>query len=311
MPAAVEQEYTFAAVARILDVPEAKLRYWSQSGFVGPSRRKGTRQVFTFQDLVGVRAAKELVERGFSPAQIRKALEQVRAALPGVDRPLERLRVAWDGQTLALVEDGAAFEVTGQRLFDFGLADLAAKAATLAAMPAPRPAASVSRAGAGNVERSAFEWFTLGLEHETAGRDEEAAAAYRKALAGDPGLAAAHTNLGALHYRAGDMGAARAAFEAALALDPEQAEARYDLARILFELGEVELSASELRRVVQSAPDFADAHYNLATALEELGSKTQAIEHLQRYLQLASVDDEDLGPWMQEARERLERLRGK
>ncbi len=307
MSAGVEQEYTFAAVSRILDVPEAKLRYWSQTGFVGPSRRKGTRQVFTFQDLVGVRAAKELVERGFQPAQIRKALDQVRTAIPEVDRPLERLRVAWDGQTLALVDDAGTFDMSGQRLFDFGLADLAAKAATVATIPT-RPTASLTQASPDGVERSAFEWFTLALQAEGDAKDEQAAQCYRKALAADPGLAAAHTNLGALAYRAGDLGAARASFEAALALDPEQPEARYDLSRILFELGEVELAASELRRVVQSAPNFADAHYNLATALEELGSKNQAVEHLQRYLQLAAVGDEDMGPWMQEARARLERL---
>jgi len=61
MASGTEQEYTFATVSRILGVPEAKLRYWSQSGFVGPSRRRGARQTFTFQDLVAVRAAKELV----------------------------------------------------------------------------------------------------------------------------------------------------------------------------------------------------------------------------------------------------------
>ena len=51
--------YTFGAVAEILGITETKLRYWSQVGFVGPSERKGARQVFTFQDLVSVRAATE------------------------------------------------------------------------------------------------------------------------------------------------------------------------------------------------------------------------------------------------------------
>ena len=170
MASAIEQEYTFAAVSRILGVAEAKLRYWSQSGFVGPSRRRGARQTFTFQDLVAVRAAKELVERGFSPAQIRKALDAVRAALPSVNRPLERLRVAWDGNTLALVADGAAFEVTGQRLFDFGLGDLAARAASLAALPTPRP----TLPKVDGIERSAYQWFTFALAQEAGGKTDEA-----------------------------------------------------------------------------------------------------------------------------------------
>ena len=49
MASAVEQEYTFATVSRILGVPEPKLRYWSQSGFVGPSRRRGARPRATSQ----------------------------------------------------------------------------------------------------------------------------------------------------------------------------------------------------------------------------------------------------------------------
>jgi tetratricopeptide (TPR) repeat protein len=305
MTIGIDQEYSFAAVSRILAVPEAKLRYWSQSGFVGPSRRRGARQAFTFQDLVAVRAAKELVERGFSPAQIRRALDAVRAALPNVDRPLERLRVAWNGDTLALVNDGAAFDLAGQRLFDFGLGDLAARAASITAMPTPRPTLT----NPDGVERSAYQWFSFALAQEAAGKTEAATMAYRHALVADPGLAAAHNNLGALAYNAGDAGAARASFEAALALDPDQTEARYNLARILHELGEVELAASELRRVVQAAPDFADAHYNLASALEHLGSQRQAVEHLQRYLDLTpDGGSSELQPWLEEANARLERL---
>ena len=45
MSTAIEREYSFGAAARILDIPEAKLRYWSQSGFVGPSLRRGPRTV--------------------------------------------------------------------------------------------------------------------------------------------------------------------------------------------------------------------------------------------------------------------------
>jgi tetratricopeptide (TPR) repeat protein len=212
--------------------------------------------------------------------------------------------VAWDGNTLALVTDGAAFEVTGQRLFDFGLGDLAARAASVAALPTPRPTLT----NPDGIERSAYQWFTFALAQEAGGKTDEAAAAYRQALAADPGLAAAHTNLGTLAYEAGDAGAARASFDAALALDPDQTEARYNLARILHELGDVEMAASELRRVVQMAPDFADAHYNLATALEHLGSQRQAVEHLRRYMALAADGGEELTPWVEEALARLERL---
>jgi tetratricopeptide (TPR) repeat protein len=291
-----EQGYTFGAVAQILGISESKLRYWSQTGFVGPSGRDSGKQVFTFQDLVSVKAAKELVDRGFSTSEIRKALETVRLALPGLDRPLDRFRVAFDGDALVVLDDGAAFEITGQRVFDFGLAELAELAAPEATPLGRDPP----------TERSSYDWFVEGLRLEGE-HDDEAEACYRRALQGDAGLAAAHTNLGAIAHRRGDLEGARAAFEAALACDPDQPEARYDLATLLYQAGEIELAAAELRRVVQAAPQFADAHYNLATALERLGSKRQAREHLEAYLALAS-NSPDHAAWVTDARTRLEKL---
>ena len=305
MTTAIEREYGFSAAARILGVPESKLRYWSQSGFIGPSLRRAGRQVYSFQDLVSVRAAKELVDRGFQPASIRKALEQVRTKLPSVDRPLDKLRVAWDGSSLSLVDDGASFEVSGQRRFDFGLSELADRAAEVLALSgtsrAPDAAAAEPLAPLG-----AYQWFSQGLDKEAL--PEEAAAAeecYRKALESDPGLAAAHTNLGGLAYRRGDVARARTEFEAALSLDPEQPEARYNLASILYQQGDIERAASELRRVVQQSPWFADAHYNLATALEKLGSKHQAADHLHRYIDLEAPKPDAPSPWLKEAQARL------
>jgi tetratricopeptide (TPR) repeat protein len=300
-------EYGFGAAARILAVPESKLRYWSQSGFVGPSLRRGGRQVYSFQDLVSVRAAKELVDRGFQPAQIRKALDHVRCKLPAVVRPLDKLRVAWDGNTLALVDDGVTFEVSGQRCFDFGLSDLAARASEVLALAGVSAAAEAPPA---ERPKGAYDWFATGVDKEAAGELAPAADCYRKALAADPGLAAAHSNLGGVAFRQGDMSLARIEFEAALALDPDQPEARYNLATLLYQQGEVERAAAELRRVVQQDPWFADAHYNLATTLEKLGGKRQAAEHLRRFLDLETQKPEAASGWIEAAQTRLDSLVG-
>jgi tetratricopeptide (TPR) repeat protein len=302
--------YTFAGAAKILEVPESKLRYWAQVGFVGPSVRRGGKQLFTFQDLVSVKAAKELVDRGFKPADVRKAIDQVRASLPHVDRPLDRIRVAFDGTRLVVMEDGEAFEPSGQRVFDFGLGELARKLAggdeirpvEVAAQPIDEPPAAAEAAGeaAGGDARGAYDWFIEGTQLE----DDAAEACYRKALALDPGLAAAHTNLGILAHRRGGAAQARAAFESALALDPDQPEARFNLANLILEDGDLELAVAEFRRVLQIAPDFADAHYNLAVALERLGGRAQARSHLERYLAL----EEEAAPWAEHARALIDRL---
>jgi tetratricopeptide (TPR) repeat protein len=318
-----EAAYSFGGAAKILDIAESKLRYWAQVGFVGPSGRRGGRPVFSFQDLVSVKAAKELVDRGFKAAEIRKAIEGVRAALPHLDRPLDRIRVAFDGTRLVVVDDDTAFEPTGQRVFDFGLAELAGKfgyapapAATDARAPAV-PVPLAEGAGADKDEdkakpkatftsaRSAYDWFVEGTRAEASGSDDRrAATCYREALTLDPGLAAARTNLGGLAYRAGDVNAARDAFEAALALDPDQPEARFNLANLVLESGDLELAVAEFRRVLQADPEFADAHFNLAVALERLGGRAQARAHLERYLALEPTSSS----WAEHARALIARL---
>jgi DNA-binding transcriptional MerR regulator len=325
--------YTFAGVAKILEISESKLRYWSQVGFVGPSVRRGGKQLFNFQDLVSVKAAKELVERGFKAADVRKALDAVRASLPHIDRPLDRIRVSFDGRALVVVDEGGAYDVSGQRVFDFGLADLARRISdvggptgtVIAVTPlSPGGTPTVDPAGAsagddrsggragvapGEPARGAYDWFVEGTRLEgrpdVESSDERAAFCYRKALAIDPGLAPAHTNLGNIAYRGGDRLRAREGFQTALALDPDQPEARFNLANLILEEGDLELAVAELRRVLQIAPEFADAHFNLAVALERLGGRTQARAHLERYINL---EPEPAAPWADQARALIARL---
>ena len=303
-----EATYTFAGAAKILDIVESKLRYWAQTGFVGPSARRAGKPVFTFQDLVSIKAAKELVDRGFKAAEIRKALESVRASLPHVDRPLDRIRVAFDGDRLVVVDDGGAYETSGQKVFDFGLAELRTTAQKVAEVR--RPPAPVDAP----VKRTAYDWFAEGTLRESSGdadADARAEACYQQALALDPGLAAAHTNLGGIAHRHGDAGLARAAFERALALDPDQVEARFNLANLILESGDLELAVAEFRRVLQTAPDFADGHYNLAVALERLGGRAQARAHLEKYLALEheeATTSSSAAAWAEQARTLIARL---
>jgi tetratricopeptide (TPR) repeat protein len=307
-----EATYTFAGAAKILDIVESKLRYWAQTGFVGPSARRGGKPVFTFQDLVSIKAAKELVDRGFKAAEIRKALESVRASLPHVDRPLDRIRVAFDGDRLVVVDDGGAYETSGQKVFAFGLAELRSSAQQIAEVrprtqtPAGTPPAPP--------KRTAYDWFAEGTLRESSNdtdADARAEACYQQALALDPGLAAAHTNLGGIAHRRGDAAEARAAFERALAIDPDQVEARFNLANLILESGDLELAVAEFRRVLQTAPEFADGHYNLAVALERLGGRAQARAHLEKYLSLEHPDATTASAssaWAEQARTLITRL---
>ena len=316
-----EAAYSFGGAAKILDIAESKLRYWAQVGFVGPSGRRGGKPVFSFQDLVSIKAAKELVDRGFKAAEIRKAIEGVRASLPHLDRPLDRIRVAFDGTRLVVVDDDTAYEPSGQRVFDFGLGELAGKvgyapapagaeapAPAAAAVPLPearqadkpKPKATFTSA------RSAYDWFVEGTRAEAMGSDDgRAATCYREALdAGSRDWRRRARTWAASPTAPATSTPPRDAFEAALALDPDQPEARFNLANLVLESGDLELAVAEFRRVLQADPDFADAHFNLAVALERLGGRAQARAHLERYLALEPTSSS----WAEQARALIARL---
>jgi len=101
--------YSIRDVARILAVQESRLRYWMQTGFVGPTVRKGGRFYYTFRDLCAIKAAKDLLAAGLTAQAVRKNLEALRRVLPGDAHPALRLRVCSDGETVVALEDDVEF----------------------------------------------------------------------------------------------------------------------------------------------------------------------------------------------------------
>ncbi|HVV84317.1 MAG TPA: tetratricopeptide repeat protein [Kofleriaceae bacterium] len=317
--------YSIRDVAKLFALQEARLRYWMQTGFVGPTVRKGGRFYYTFRDLCAVKAAKDLLAAGLSTQSVRKNLEALRKALPGDAHPAMRLRVCSDGETVVAVDDDVAFApISGQVVMAFNLPSLGGQIAELlpaspplpvmldgaraepaeaAALPSPAggaPTAVDDDPTEANLGPTAYTCFVEGRAAEERGDDEGAAALYARALDLDPGLAAAMTNLGNLRYRQGDLSAARTMYEQAIEHDPSQAEARYNLGNLLDDQGDTERAIAELRRVCQLSPEFADAHYNLGLMLARVGGEAQARAAFERYLEL-----DDRSDWAGRARDYL------
>ncbi|PRP95867.1 Beta-barrel assembly-enhancing protease [Enhygromyxa salina] len=283
-----EHLYTVAEVARLFELPESRVRYWSQTGFISPSIRRGARRFYTFKDLISIKVAKELLDAGLPLQRVRRSLDALRYHLPRVDSPLARLRIRSDSDRI-LVEDGdTTFEATtGQLLLDFDVDKLRDRVAEVLTLP---------WVGADQVEpslgpASAYVAFQRGLEQEeqwdgvTLGspRFVAAVAAYEQAVELDPSFAAAWTNLGSLLAFTADLDRARDCFDQALQNDPDQPEAQCNLAELALRSGEVELAISGFRQVLRSEPDQLEAHYGLARALLEVGGKGQALAHLERF----------------------------
>ncbi len=265
--------YSIKDVSRIFALQESRLRYWMQTGFVGPTVRKGGRFYYTFTDLVGVKVAKDLLAAGLPLQTVRKNLASLRVALPHDATPAARLRICCDGETIVAVKDEVAFEpATGQVVMAFNLPALAGHVAD-----------AMQRRGP-TIEESAVP-AAIGPDIT---EQHDGSIAYRRFI---DGCAAED---------AGDLATAEHRYLEALELQPSLAAARTNLGNLLEDLGETELAIAELRRVCATAPEFADAHYNLGLLLAKVGGAAQAKQHLERYLELDPASE-----WSSRAREYL------
>ncbi len=282
--------YSIRDVSRLFDLPESRLRYWSQTGFLQPSIRVKGRTWYSFRDLIGLKVARELLGAGLSLQRVRSSLDALKVKLPEIDQPLSRLRVRCEHDRVIVDTGEQTFEAaTGQGLLDFSVQTLQQQATQVLAMPRAQDEGA-------DEDRSAYEWFTVACEREKAwdGQDPDAAAfldarqAYDRALDQDPEFAAAYTNLGALLAAVGDLDGARDHFDQALRCDPDQPEAQSNLAALALRLGDHDTAIAGYRLLLRAAPDHLEAHYGLARALLAVGGKGQALAHLERFC--AGVD---------------------
>ena len=280
-------------VARLFEVPIGRLRYWDRSGFLSPSGRVGRRRFYTFQDLIGIRAAKELIERGVALPAVRRSLENLSRTLPHVTRPLNELRVRSEGQSVVVHDAHRVYDAeTGQLQLDFEVRSIRDDVVRVLRPRAVDP----------KQRQKAYELYLDGCRlDEDEGTFARAEECYRAAIELDPTLANALTNWGNLRFRQGDQEAAARFYERALTIDGEQPEALYNLGFLAFERGETADAAALFERAVTHDPGFADAHFNLAMALEELGRGKAARTHWQTYLDL-----DPSGSWAEIARKYLD-----
>jgi tetratricopeptide (TPR) repeat protein len=271
--------YSFRDAARLFRLSESRLRNWEKHGFVVRSCEISGRRYYTFQDLIGLRAARELLDEGVALRNVHKSLHALREWLPRVARPLSALRIVADGQSIVVRDaaEGAAYDpLTGQLLLDFSVTSLRDDVVRV-----------LKRGGPQSDYRRAYEAYLEGCKlDEDESSYDAAEAAYRRAIQLDPTLANAFTNLGNLMFKRDRLAEAERLYASALKLDPEQPEAHYNHGFLAFERGDIPAAVSSFERALLSDPAFADAHFNLAMALQELGKTDAARPHWETYLQL-------------------------
>jgi DNA-binding transcriptional MerR regulator len=286
-----EGRYSVAEAARMFALPEARLRNWSQTGFITPSVRAGGRRYYAFTDLVAVKVAKELLDAGHPLKRVRRSLDALREQVPGEASPLSRLRIRSDHDRIVVDAANGRFEAsTGQCLLDFDLQDVRDQVAEVRSLPW---VGSDDPVGFGTTAYDAFlhgneaeaRWHDAGAPGPAHPAFREAKAAYEEAIELDDAFAAAWTNLGGLLAAGGDLEAARDHFDEALRCDPDQEEARCNLAELALRDGDFDLAIEGFRAVLSNDPDHLEAHYGVARALLRVGGQAQAKAHLERFCQ--------------------------
>jgi tetratricopeptide (TPR) repeat protein len=135
------------------------------------------------------------------------------------------------------------------------------------------------------------------------GGDEDAAAAFERALERAPHFVDARYNLGLVQLRLGEPKAAKENFAEVVKARPEDPDAWYGLAASSFHAGDYAAAMPPLEQALTLAPDMLRARWTHALCLERMGRGPEAIEAWRRYLQL----DPD-SAWADQARTHLAEL---
>lgn len=268
--------YSTREVSELIELPESVIRDIAR-GVLDPDRNPNQHYRFSFQDIVILRTAKELLSSGVRRSTINRSLFELQRKLPA-NRPLTALRISGDSGAVVIREKDQVYNpVSGQIHFNFAVSELAGTVAPLARKAAEKAESSD--------RLSSDDWFDLGVDLEAVS-PEDAPAAYIRALEIDPNHSDAHVNLGRLMQEADDLDAAEAHYRRALEAEPDNFLAAFNLGTLLEDMGRIKDAIEAYKK----ATSFADAHYNLSRLYELVGQHSEALKHLKTYRSLLDLN---------------------
>ena len=266
--------YAVRDVARLTGLGIPQILGFVRAGTVAPRRGPKREYRFSFQDLVVLRTAHDLLEK-MSARKLHRALRRLRDHLPR-GRQLATVRIALEGEELVVREGAVSWDPeSGQARLDLDLASLVSEAAPLALQ-------SAAEAFAPDRDLGAEDWYQVGCELEPHDPDR-AQEAYRRALELHPDHADASLNLGRLLHETGRVAEAEACYRRALEARPDDATAAFNLGVALQDLNRIPEAVAAYERALEADHGYADAHYNLSHLHERLGHGHSALRHLQAY----------------------------
>jgi tetratricopeptide (TPR) repeat protein len=265
--------YSIRDVQRTLGLSRGMILGLVESRYVTPKIGPRRAYRFTFNDLVVMRTAQELIEAKVPARRVSHTLKRLRAQLPE-EVPFGGLRIRAAGDRIVVQEGERQWEAcSGQYLLDFSVS---AEDGKLCMLPTPKPASV-----------SAEEWFARACEMEDEG-DAKAVAAYEHAIDADSSFADAYVNLGRLLHQLGRLSEAEAVYRRGISRCESDALLRYNLGVLLDEMGRQQAALQAYREALALQDNLADCHYNIALLYEASGHTRAALRHLNAYRRLQS-----------------------
>ena len=292
--AAGKQEYTRKEALRVVGVEERQLRAWEKKGLLEFA------DVYSFTQLIALRALARLQAQRVSSSRIEKTLAAIRRKLSEVKDPLTELGLQAEGKRIRVQHGNLRMDgESGQLLLDFAEEQVR----RLVSFP-PEPREKQRDEAAQRKRREAEHWFQRGLELEQTGQPvEQAMDAYKVAIALDGELTAAMVNLGTLYFTTRQLDRAEKHYRRALEVNPRYALALFNLGNLFDERGDRTQAQSYYLQAIKQDPNYSDAHYNLALLYQAIGQNMKAVRHWRTYLQLDPSTQ-----WADIARRELQRL---
>jgi DNA-binding transcriptional MerR regulator len=99
--------YDSKTASRIVGVSLRQIQYWDEQGFIRPSVKlaggRGTKRLYSFQDLICLKVVKDLTHHGLSLQKIRRCLRPLKKYSAHASRPSESLKYLTDGEELFVI----------------------------------------------------------------------------------------------------------------------------------------------------------------------------------------------------------------
>jgi tetratricopeptide (TPR) repeat protein len=266
-PGTLKRQYhaTRDLLARYRSLREDHLQYLAKYGIIKPVLRTNADTFFAFPDLAVIKQANDEIGQGVSFRTVVRTLLASRQ---------------------------------GQLTFDFRLDAAPARIFALHRPEPPRPRIDMGAQAADTAAAEEYFRMASALDDGDEGKQEQAAAAYRRALEIDPYLVAALINLANIHYTRDELAEAQALYERAIGLESDFFEAHFNLGNIYHDLGRYPEAQACYKEALRLNPLYADTHFYLAVTYEKMGLSHEAQPHWRSYQQHAPK-----GEWVELAKE--------